>query len=139
MNRFVRLFLPSLLFAIVLSIPGCNGASQVNGGTTQTPPTPQVVVTPASSSITTVQSLNVTLAVSGTSGKPTESVVLSSGSYTSLAATLNSGTATIAIPAGSLATGSDTLTGKYTPDFASTSAFNSASGTAAVTVIQSAI
>ena len=138
MNRFVRLFLPSLLFAIALLIPGCNGASQVNGRTTQTPTAPQVVVTPASHSITTAQSLNVTLAVSGTSGKPTGSVALSSGSYTSLAATLNFGAATIAIPAGSLSAGSDTLTGKYTPDFASTGVFNSASGTATVTVVQSA-
>jgi hypothetical protein len=97
-----------------------------------------VVVTPASSSITTVQSLGVTIAVSGTSGTPTGSVVLSSGSYTSSAATLNSGSATIAIPAGSLAAGSDTLTGKYTPDSASTAAFNSAFGTATVAVTQSA-
>jgi hypothetical protein len=97
-----------------------------------------VVVTPASSSITTVQSLGVTIAVSGTSGTPTGSVVLSSGSYTSSAATLNSGSATIAIPAGSLAASSDTLTGKYTPDSASTAAFNSAFGTATVAVTQSA-
>ena len=55
-----------------------------------------------------------------------------------MAATLNFGAATIAIPAGSLSAGSDTLTGKYTPDFASTGVFNSASGTATVTVVQSA-
>jgi hypothetical protein len=97
-----------------------------------------VTVTPASSGITTAQSLGVTIAVSGTSGTPTGSVVLSSGSYTSSAATLNSGAASIAVPAGSLGAGSDTLTGKYTPDSASTATFNSASGTATVTVTQSA-
>ena len=97
-----------------------------------------VAVTPASSSITTAQSLGVTIAVSSTSGTPTGSVLLSSGSYTSSAAALSFGSATIAIPAGSLAAGSDTLTGKYTPDSASTATFNSASGTATVTVTQSA-
>jgi hypothetical protein len=61
-------------------------------------------------------------------------VVLSSGSYTSSATTLSSGSATITIPAGSLAAGTDTLTAKYTPDSASSSTYDSASGTAPVTV-----
>ena len=138
MDRFLRFFLVVFLCAIVLSIPGCNGGSAGSGGTTQNPTTPMVAVTPASSSITTAQSLGVTIAVSGTSGTPTGSVLLSSGSYTSSAAALSFGSATIAIPAGSLAAGSDTLTGKYTPDSASTATFNSASGTATVTVTQSA-
>jgi Glycoside hydrolase family 44 len=137
MDRFVRLFLVSLLFATVLSIPACNGGSSGTGGTNQNPTTPAVAVTPASSSITTAQSLGVTIAVSGTSGTPTGSVVLSSGGYTSSAATLNAGSATIAIPAGSLAAGSETLTGKFTPDSASSAAYNGASGTANVTVTQS--
>src|ERR1035437_7738220 len=112
MDRFLRLFLVFPLFAIVLSISACNGASPGSDGTTQIPTTSMVAVTPASSSITTAQSLGVTIAVSGTSGTPTGSVLLSSGSYTSSAATLSSGSATIAIPAGSLTAGSDTLTGK---------------------------
>ena len=41
------------------------------------------------------------------------------GGYTSSAATLSAGTATITIPAGSLALGSDTLTASFTPDSAS--------------------
>jgi hypothetical protein len=64
-------------------------------------------------------------------------VVLSSGSYASAATTLSSGSATITVPAGSLAVGSDTLTAKYTPDNASSGAYNSASGNASVTVIGS--
>ncbi|MGD0942617.1 MAG: glycoside hydrolase family 44 protein, partial [Terracidiphilus sp.] len=96
--------------------------------------TPTVTVTPASSSITTVQSLSVTVAVAGTGATPTGSVILSSGNYTSSATTLSSGSATITIPAGSLAAGTDTLTSKYTPDSASSGTYSSASGTASVTV-----
>jgi len=138
MNRFATLFLILLLFASALSIGACGGGSQGGGGTNQNPTTPTVTVTPASSSITTAQSLAVTITVSGSSGTPTGSVVLSSGSYTSSAATLSSGSATITIPAGSLAAGSDTLTAKYTPDSASSATYNSASGTASVTVTQPA-
>ena len=99
--------------------------------------TPTVTVTPASSSITTAQSLSVAIAVSGSSGTPTGSVVLSNGNYTSAATTLSSGSATISVPAGSLAAGSDTLTAKFTPDSASALTYNSASGTASVTVTAS--
>jgi hypothetical protein len=64
------------------------------------PVTPTVAVNPTSSGITTAQSLSVTVTVSGTSGAPTGSVVLSSGSYTSASTTLSSGSATIVITAG---------------------------------------
>jgi len=98
--------------------------------------TPTVMVTPSASSITTAQALMVTVVVSGGTGNPTPtgSVTLSSGSYTSAAGTLSSGSATISVPAGSLATGTDTLTASYTPDFNSSSTYNSASGTASVTI-----
>jgi len=98
---------------------------------------PTVTVTPASSSITTLQPLEVTVGVSGGSGNPTPtgSVTLTSGSYTSAATTLVSGSAQIDIPAGSLATGSDTLSASYTPDSASSSTYKTATGTSsAVTV-----
>jgi hypothetical protein len=126
---------------------GCSSASTVtctvalNANTTVTAnyalpakTTPTVTVTPSTSSITTAQSLSVTVAVSGANGTPTGSVVLSSGSYTSSATTLGSGSATIMIPAGSLATGSDTLTATYMPDSNSSATYNSASGTGLVTV-----
>jgi len=112
---------------------GCGGSG---GGSTPIQPvktTPSVTVTPASATVTTAQALSVTIAVSG-SPTPTGSVTLSSGGYTSAASTLSGGKATIAIPAGTLATGNDTLTAAYTPDAAGSSTYNSASGTAAVTV-----
>ena len=68
-------------------------------------PTPGVTVTPASGSINSGQSLNVTAAVAGTGGTPTGTVTLSSGGYTSSAQTLASGSYTIAIPANSLSAG----------------------------------
>jgi hypothetical protein len=61
-------------------------------------------------------------------------VTLTSGSYTSAAATLASGGAGITIPAGSLATGSDTLNVAYTPDTSSSSTYLDASGSGTVTV-----
>ncbi|HMD76955.1 MAG TPA: glycoside hydrolase family 44 protein [Terracidiphilus sp.] len=109
-----------------------SGAASIT--VTQPATTPTVTVTPASSSITTAQSLSVTIAVSGSSGTPTGSIVLSSGSYTSSATTLSSSSATITIPAGSLATGSDTLIATYTPDSNSSATYNSASGTGSITV-----
>lgn len=135
MSRFANIFLTLSSFAMVLTIPGCNAGSS-GGGSTTAPSTitPTVTVTAASSSITSVQSLSVSITVSGTSGTPSGLVVLSSGTYGSAAATLTSGAATISIPAGSLATGADTLTAKYTPDSSSSSSYNSASGTGSVTV-----
>jgi len=104
--------------------------------TTSTTTTPTVTVTPSASSITTAQALTVTVAVSGGTGNPTPtgSVTLTSGTYTSAAATLSSGSATINVPAGSLAVGSDTLTATYTPDSSSSSTYNSATGSNTVTV-----
>jgi hypothetical protein len=99
--------------------------------------TPTVTVTPSLTVIGTTQPLSVTVAVSGGSGnpEPTGSVTLTSGSYTSTAATLSGGSATITVPGGSLAAGSDTLKAAYTPDSASSSIYNTATGTsAAVTV-----
>ena len=98
--------------------------------------TPLVTVTPSSSSITTAQALSVTVAVSGGTGNPTPTgaVTLAGGGFSSAAATLSSGSATISIPAGSLTNGSDTLTVIYTPDSNSSSIYNSATGSNSVTV-----
>jgi Bacterial Ig-like domain (group 3)/MBG domain (YGX type)/Abnormal spindle-like microcephaly-assoc'd, ASPM-SPD-2-Hydin/Beta-propeller repeat/NHL repeat len=117
----------------------CNGQSAANysitylpGQLTVTPATPAVTVMPSSSGITTVQPFSVTVAVSGVSGNPapTGTVTLTSGSYTSAAATLSSGSATITVPAGSLATGTDLLTANY----AGNANYSASSGTASVTV-----
>jgi hypothetical protein len=99
--------------------------------------TPTVTVTPASFAVTTAQAFSVAIAVNGGTGNPvaTGSVTLSSGSYSSAATTLASGSATVNVPAGSLAVGSDTLAASYTPDSSSSSTYNTANGTsAAVTV-----
>jgi subtilase family serine protease len=98
--------------------------------------TPTVTVTPSGSSITEAQTLTVTVTVSGGNGDPapTGSVTLISGSYTATAATLSNGSATINIPAGSLAVGSDTLGVAYTPDTAGAATYTTATGSGAVTV-----
>src|SRR5271157_4357817 len=104
---------------------------------TVTKVTPAVTVTPSLLNIGTTQPLTATVAVSGPSGEatPTGTVTLSSGSYASTAANLSGGSATINIPGGSLAAGSDVLTASYTPDSASSSIYNPATGTSpAVTV-----
>jgi subtilase family serine protease len=96
--------------------------------------TPTVTVTPAYSQVTTAQSDQVTVAVNGGSGNPTPtgSVTVSSGTYTSSPTTLTSGSASITVPAGQLAVGSDTLTATYSGD----TNYTVATGTAPVTVAQ---
>jgi hypothetical protein len=98
--------------------------------------TPTVTITLSPTNITTAQVLTVTISVGGVSGNPTPtgSVKLSSGSYTSAVTTLNGGSVTISVPAGSLAVGTDTLTATYTPDATSSTIYNSASNTASITV-----
>jgi hypothetical protein len=98
--------------------------------------TPTVTVTPSASSITTTQALTVTVTVSGGGGNPTPTgtVTLTSGSYTSAVVTLTNGSATVNIPANSLAKGSDTLTATYTPDVAGAQTYTSATGASLVTV-----
>jgi hypothetical protein len=126
--------------SLAITLTACGG-----GGGTITPPpptptpktTPAVTVTPASFSISTSQALSVGVSVSGGGSNPvpTGSVTLTGGGFTSSAATLSSGSATVKIPAGSLAVGSDSLTAAYTPDSSSSSTYNTANGiSAAVTV-----
>jgi hypothetical protein len=89
------------------------------------PPTPAVTVMPASTSITTTQSLGVTVTVNGGSSNPTPtgSVTLSGGTYTSAAIPLSSGSAAFTIPAGSLALGTNILLAFYMPDANSSSIY----------------
>ena len=101
--------------------------------------TPTVTVTPSTSSISTTQPLNVSVTVAGGTGYPTAtgSVSLASGSYSTTLA-FNNGTWTATIPGGSLALGNDALSVTYTPDATSASVFNTATGTASVTVVAAA-
>jgi hypothetical protein len=97
---------------------------------------PTVMLTPSATSVTAAQALTVTVSVSGATGKatPTGSVVLTGGGFTSASVTLTSGAATIAIPAGSLTVGTDTLTVVYTPDSVGSSTYSSAMGITSVVV-----
>jgi hypothetical protein len=82
--------------------------------------------------IATIQALDVTITVNGTFGNPTPtgSVTLTSGSYSSGSTTLNGGSVTITVPAGSLAVGLDTLSVQYSGD----SVYGAATGTGSVMV-----
>jgi hypothetical protein len=93
---------------------------------------PTVQVTPSSTAISTLQALSVTVVVSDGAANPTPSgtVTLTSGNYSSSATYLSNGSATINVPAGSLATGMDALTANYSGD----SNYVPNSGSASVTV-----
>jgi hypothetical protein len=106
--------------------------------TTTGPLPPAVIVTPSASSITTAQTLQVTVEVYGGSSEPVPdgTVTLKSGGYTSAPKGLAKGSAVIAIPARSLETGSDTLTVTYKP--ATSKIYETNSGTAMVTVTAAA-
>jgi hypothetical protein len=95
--------------------------------------TPTVTVTPASSTIDSGQSLSVGVAVSGTGGTPTGTVVLNGGGFSSATVSLASGSYSFAIPANKLSAGTDALTVSYGGD----SVYTTATGSANVTVTQS--
>ena len=98
-----------------------------------------VGLTPSAMSITTSQSLTVAVNVSGASGEPTPtgSVALASGNYDLGTAKLSAGGASVLVPAGLLAAGTDTIAATYTPDNASAAIYVSATGQTSVTVTAS--
>ena len=112
--------------------PSSTSTAQTVTVTGSSKTTPTVTVTPAHSTITTAQTDQVTVTVSGSSPTPTGTVTLTSGSYNSGPTTLSGGSASITIPAGQLAVGSDTLTATYSGD----TNYNGNTGTAPVTVVQ---
>ncbi len=101
-----------------------------------TPISPAVTLTPTATSITTNDSLSVTVNVSAGSGYqiPTGTVVLTSGSYTSEAPSLFNGSATIQVSGASLPVGADLITATYTPSGYSTAIYASATGSTTITV-----
>lgn len=122
-----------------VSAPVYSSAFGTASVTVTVPPkiTPTVSVTPYSFNISTEQALTVTVTVSDSSGSsgPTGTVTLTGGTYASTPTSLVGGSASIYIPGGSLAAGSFTLAATYTPDSASSSTFNAATGaSSAVTV-----
>jgi sugar lactone lactonase YvrE len=90
--------------------------------------TPAMTVTLSSASITTAQSLGVSVSVAAPAGgpMPTGTVSLSNGTYSSTAAVLSNGSATIGVRPFSLQLGMNNLNINYTPDIASVSVYNSA-------------
>ncbi len=110
------------------------GASETTTVTVTPLPTPTVTVTPAALSLDAGQTLNVTVAVTGSGATPTGMVTLSGGGYTSSAQSLASGSSTISIPANSLSAGTDSLTVSYGGD----SNYGAGTGSANVTVAASA-
>ncbi len=97
---------------------------------------PVMVVTPSMTSLTTAQSLDVTVTVTGSGVPgPTGSITLSSGSY-SAQKTLASGSVSFSLAAGTLSVGSDKLTATYTPDASASPVWTTAAQSAAVTVTQ---
>ena len=65
---------------------------------------------------------------------PTGTVTVSSGNYTSAPVTIVAGSASIAIPAGSLSFGTNILTAAFTPDANSASLYAAASATTEIQV-----
>jgi len=105
---------------LTITYPGDNNyntATTTTSSITASKVTPIVVVTPSVVSVTTAQTLDVTIGVQGSSQipSPTGTVTLTSGNYTSAATPLSILT-TITIPAGQLAAGADTLTVTYSGD-----------------------
>ena len=99
--------------------------------------TPTITVTPASTTLNSNASLNVTVAVGGTSINPTGTVKLSGGGIsttTPLSGTLVSGSYQFTIPANTLNSGADTLTATYGGDLD----YAPGSNTTTVTVTESA-
>jgi hypothetical protein len=99
--------------------------------------TPVVSLIPATTNVSSAQSLTITIVVTGGNDDPVPSgaVRLTSGSYMSPASPLTEGRATITIPAGTLPLGDDTMTVVYIPDQASVTTYSNAVNSTAVTVI----
>lgn len=100
--------------------------------------TPSITITPSASTITTAQPLTVSATVNGGTSNPTPTgtVQLTSGNYSSSITILMTGSATIGVPAGSFAAGSDLLTVTYSPDAAGSAIYGTATYGSRVTVIQ---
>lgn len=93
---------------------------------------PTVSVTPSATTITTNQAISLSVSVTGTAGTPSGSLTLN-GSGAPIP--LSNGVATIYVPAGSLAAGTDQLYADYRPDSASSSIYASSYGETTVTVL----
>lgn len=91
-----------------------------------------VAVSAKPTSFSSAQGTTVTVTVTGSSGTPTGTIILTSGSFTSASSTLASGTTTFNLSPGVLAAGTDTITASYSGD----SVYAANTGTTQVTVTQ---
>jgi len=109
------------------SAPIYTSASASQPLTVIVPPkvSPSITLTPSQQVISNSQAMTIGVVVHAVQyyPSPTGSVTVTSGSYTSTPVALIAGSATITVPAGSLAVGSDTLTVTYTPDAASSPSY----------------
>ena len=101
---------------------------------TVTKVTPALSISTASTSISTIDSLVVTVTLTK-APSPTGTVQLTSGAYTSAATTISNGSVSITIPAGSLSAGSDVIKASYAPDTASTPIYNTATATSSLVTV----
>ncbi len=95
---------------------------------------PTIELTPSSTIINNAETVTVGVVVDTPQyyPTPTGSVRLTSGSYTSASVVLAGGSATITVPAGSFAVGTDTFTVTYTPDSAASSSYLTSTGTSTI-------
>ena len=122
---------------------GCGGSSSTPSPVT--PPAPVGAATPTvavaiggpGGDVTTASALTATVTVASSTGVPSGSVVVTSGSFGSFPVVLVNGVAAVSVPAGLLATGTDTLTANFTS--ATPATYANASGTASVTVTSSGV
>ena len=97
--------------------------------------TATVAVAASPSTFTSAQGTTVTVTVTGSSGTPTGSVALNSGSFGSATKSLSGGTVTFSLSPGLLAVGTDIITASYSGD----TTYAAATGTTTVTVTQAAL
>ena len=95
---------------------------------------PTVTVIPEGTGVPYAENQIVQVTVAGANGTPGGTVILTSGSYSSPATALNSGTANFYLQPGTLPMGADTLAVNYTPDATSSGIYLTSQGTAGVTV-----
>ena len=127
---------PGVQAASLIFTDNANGSQQVVALTGAGIYVPDVTVNTSQASITTAQALTITVGVGSVIGyaTPTGTVAATISGYTVVPATLTNGSATINIPAGSLAAGSHSIVVAYTPDNASAAVYGDASGSNSVTV-----
>lgn len=119
-------------YDLATGLGSVNVTNMIQYWSTAVPNVPTVTISPASTTINSINSLPVTVTVTSGSGTPTGTIELSNyfGGYLSGKLTLSNGTASTTIPPGSLITGSANLVASYSGD----STFAPAFGSATITV-----